>query len=130
MTFVLAYNPTDRPVIIDSAGRSLGGGEFGAVDTSDPLAKTALAADELVRPDDPGKGANPAAVQAHRRAQALTDRQTAFAALDKPRLLEISTDAALVEDGSDPSKTELVTALVHSGVDTPTAGSTPPAPKE
>jgi hypothetical protein len=129
MSFVLAYNPTDGPVIIDSAGRSLGGGEFGAVDTSDDLARAAVAAGRLVQPDPPGKGANPVAVQAHRRAEALTDRQTAFTALDKPRLHDLAVDAELIAVDDDPHKAEIVTALVHSSVDTPTAATTT-APKE
>lgn len=129
MSFVLAYNPTDRPVIIDSAGRSLGGGEFGAVDSTDDLAKAALAEGALIRPDAPGKGANPDAVHAHRRAEALTDRQTAFAAADKKRLHDLAVDAGLIGEDDDPHKPDLVTALVHSSVDTPTAASKT-APKE
>jgi hypothetical protein len=129
MTYKLAYNPTDSPVVIDTAGRVIGGREWGAVDTTDEVAKTAAEQGQLVLPSPPGKGARPEALHAHRRAQALSERQEAFSAAEKPRLQQLAVDADLIGPEGDPSKTELVALLVHSRVDTPTA-ATKPAPKE
>jgi hypothetical protein len=39
---VVGYNTTDRPVLLDAEGRSLGGGEFGAVDTTSDEVKAAV----------------------------------------------------------------------------------------
>jgi hypothetical protein len=129
MTYKLAYNPTDGPVVIDTAGRMIGGRDWGAVDTTDDLTKTAVEQGRLVLPDPPGKGARPEALHAHRHAQALSDRQEAFAAADKPRLQQLAADGDLTGPDDEPSKTDLVALLVHSSVDTPTAANKP-APKE
>jgi hypothetical protein len=125
VSFVLAFNPTDGPVIIDIAGRSLGGGEWGAIDITDDIAKDALDTHRLVRPAEPGKGANPEALRAHKRAQALSARQGAFDATEKEQLQSIAVHADLIGPDGDLSKTELVALLVHSSVDIPTAANKP-----
>jgi hypothetical protein len=129
MTYKLAYNPTDGPVVIDTAGRMIGGREWGAADTTDEFAKTATEQGRLVLPDPPGKGSSADALHEHRRAQALSERQESFIAADKPKLQQLAADAGLIGPDADPSKAELVSLLVHSGVDTPTA-ATKSAPKE
>lgn len=48
--YAVAHNVTDRPVVIDDEGRVLGGGEWGALDTTDETAKAALEAGYVVTP--------------------------------------------------------------------------------
>jgi hypothetical protein len=44
---VVGFNTTDRPVLIDAEGRSLGGGEPGAVDTTSDEVKAAVERGDL-----------------------------------------------------------------------------------
>lgn len=51
-----AYNPTLAPVVIDAAGHSLAGGEWGEVDDTDDVGKAALSAGQLHVPEDETSG--------------------------------------------------------------------------
>jgi hypothetical protein len=53
MTYRLAFNPTDSPVIIDDDGRGLAGHDWAAVDDSSALVTDAIAAGRLVWPAIP-----------------------------------------------------------------------------
>ena len=53
MPYVTAYNTTDRPVLIDDEGRTLGGGEWGPVLTTEEPARMALDAGTLVKVAEP-----------------------------------------------------------------------------
>lgn len=118
--FVVAYNPTDGPVLIDDAGRVVGGGEWAPVDSTDETAKAAFDAGRLLRAEAPARDANPLAVQAAAQAKAFTDRSRAFAALDRDDLAELARTAELIEGDQLPHKDELVAVLVRSDVPTPT----------
>lgn len=62
-----AYNPTDRPVVIDDDGHTLGGREWGAADPDTDRVRALVDAGELVLRDDLPKNADPqvrAAVEA------------------------------------------------------------------
>lgn len=52
-----AYNTSDSPVVIDSAGHLLGGRERGAVDYKQDAVKRAYALRKLVTVGDPGPDA-------------------------------------------------------------------------
>jgi hypothetical protein len=128
MSYALAYNPTDGPVVIDAAGRTLGGREWGPANTTDDFVKQAVDARRLVLAAIPAKGAAPEPVQAHREAQRLTERQRALQAMEKPQLLELAVAAGLARSVDDPNKADLVSVLSHSSVDLPAAAK--PSPKE
>lgn len=121
--FVTAYNPTDGPVLIDDAGRVLGGGEFGPVDTTEQPTKDALEDGRLVRPDsEPGRGASDEAIAAAQRAKLLEERAQAFRALDKPVLIRLAGDVDVapgLDDDQLPAKAALVSALAYSDVPVP-----------
>lgn len=48
MTYRLAYNPLDTPVVVDAAGRTIGGQEHGLADDNSPEVKDATSDDRLV----------------------------------------------------------------------------------
>jgi hypothetical protein len=123
MSFVLAYNPTDSPVIIDIAGRALGGGEWGAVDPVDVHTAAAVDGSRIVLAAAPGKDAGPAAVAAQQEAQRLTKRQSTFAATDPVVLLDLALTAGLFTDDAKPTVDQLVLALTRSSVDLPVAAT-------
>ena len=59
-TQIPAFNPTDRPVVIDDEGRQLGGGEWGRVDPDASPVVTALGLGALlVYPDGLGDDPDP-----------------------------------------------------------------------
>ena len=128
MTFVLAYNPTDGPVVTDTAGRMLGGREWGPVDASDDAVKEQFAAGRLVQVDAPGKQADPAAVAAAKEAERLTARANELHANgSKPALTEAARDAGLIGDEETPTVSELVALLVRTDVPIPTSEPAKPA---
>jgi hypothetical protein len=129
MTYVLVHNPTDGPVLLDSAGRMLGGHEWGAADTTDDMAAAALDSGRLIRPAAPAKDANPDALAAAQLAADLNARASAFQAADKDDLLEQARDLGLVGVDDVPHKDQLVAALTRSAAPLPAKG-TPPAQKK
>jgi hypothetical protein len=121
MTYALAYNPTDGPVVIDAAGRTLGGREWAPANTTDDFVKQAVDAGRLVLAAAPAKDAAAEPVKAHREAQRLTERQRALQALEKLQLLELAVTGGLYGENDDPNKADLVSVLTHSSVDLPVA---------
>ena len=74
--FRTAYNTTDAPVVVDSEGRSIGGGEWGTVETTEDAVKAALEAGslEIIAGElDDGPGQNPDALKAQEETQRLAD---------------------------------------------------------
>lgn len=113
----LAYNPTDAPMLIDAAGRTLGGGEWGPVSSTADEVKAALEADTLVYVDlaDDAEASVPAAA-ARTRVAELNERTEAFGALDKPELEQL---AAELEPADGANKAQLVELLAYSSVALP-----------
>lgn len=122
MAYTLAYNPSDQPVIVDGSGRTLGGSEWGPVESTSELAHAAIGRNDLVwsEPPDP-KFADPRALVAATETQRLSARQAAFTAADKDTLLQTARSADLVSEDETPLKADLVELLTRSDVDLPTA---------
>lgn len=123
----LAYNPTDSPVLVDAAGRTLGGREWGPVKTTADEVKVAHDAGRLVYVELDAKHRNrvdEAASRAHDRVDELTKRSSAFDAVEKGELEQLVTKHQL-RAHPHASKSELVDLLAHSNLDAPA----PPAPK-
>jgi hypothetical protein len=128
MTFQLAYNPADGPVIIDSAGRVLGSREWGPVDSADDTAKQMLADNRLVRVDKPAKGANDDALAAAKETDRLNSRANQLhSKASKESMTAAARDAGLIGDDDSPTIAELVALLVRSDVPIPTSEPATPA---
>jgi hypothetical protein len=124
MTLQLAFNTTDSPVLVDSAGHTIGGHEWGVIDSTDELGSKAsglIPADE----DALAGTSNPSAKAALEQLQERRDREEAARKLDKDQLVEAVPDEVLerLPEGGDgkPAKDDLVDALVDSGEDIPQA---------
>ena len=74
MRFVTAHNPTDGPVVIDHLGRTLGGGEWGAVASDMTHVATARGHGRLVVFENIGDGAHAPALPAREEAKRLEQR--------------------------------------------------------
>lgn len=128
MTFQLAYNPSDGPVVIDTAGRILGSREWGAVDTTDDTAKQLLSTDRLIRVDKPAKGANSDALEASRETERLNTRANQLhAKASKEAMTAAARDAGLIGADDAPTVAELVALLVRTDVPIPTSEPATPA---
>lgn len=121
MTFRLAYNTTDAPVVVDPAGRMLGGHEWGPARSTSDEAKSALRAGRLVwvELDDDASPA-PEVAAAIARVDELNSRTEAFGSLEPADLEQLAAGAEL-ELGGRTTKTQLVELLTYSDV-------APPAP--
>lgn len=93
MSYVPAQNVSDAQVIIDDEGRTLGGGEWGAVDRHDEFAQVAVGDGRLVlHPDLDGStpGIDPAAKAAAGDAADLEARRIELANYDAERLRAVA----------------------------------------
>lgn len=100
-----AFNTTDQPVIIDDAGRQIGGYDWGTISTTEERASDALDAKILVLVDRPeGVEINPSA----QAAFDVTDAADELASLPADEV------KALVED-DDVNKAEAVEQAARSG---------------
>lgn len=72
MTYRLAFNPTDSPVLIDAEGRSIAGQSWAAVEQDTPEVTEAAAAGRLVWPETPDALAGDGTPAGH--AQALVEQ--------------------------------------------------------
>lgn len=72
----LAANVSDSPVIVDDAGHTLGGGEYGAADTTSTAVDDAIARRVLVWPDKPSRHADTPAGRAQRDVEARNRRKS------------------------------------------------------
>jgi hypothetical protein len=113
MTFQPAFNPTDSPVLIDSAGRTLGGGEWGAVNLSDPFAQEASEAGRLVLPDLRTSGATPEALEAKASADRANQRGDQLRAKDAGELARLAVEhGVLTEDAVILAESDRLAALL------------------
>lgn len=115
-----AFNPTASPVLVDGAGRSIGGGEWGAVDTTEPRVREALNGGRLdlgpaVDSDAKLSGDADAAYQ---RAVVLEDRRQTLSGATVAQLRDFAgEDLDDQVDVDDARKGELVSALAHPDAD-------------
>lgn len=99
--YVPAYNVTDTAVVIDSEGRTLGGGEWGAVDRHDPVAQAAIGDSRLViHPDLDASAADvdQAAIDAHDEAATLEGRRVELANRSGDQLYTLAAAAGFIAD--------------------------------
>lgn len=119
--YVPVCNVTDRPVVIDGEGRTLGGGEWGAALKSTDQAKGALERSELVELD--GDAGTPEAKAAVDLARILNQRAAQFGKLDRDALLELAGEHGgneLVPSAAELSLAELRhTLTVRTGIPVP-----------
>jgi hypothetical protein len=127
MTYQVAYNTTDGPLVIDVDGRVLGSREFGPVDTTDGTAKQHLAAERLVQPDKPGKDPQPGVKAAYTEADRLNVRVAELQMASKQALTEAARTAGLIGEQDTPTVTELVRLLTRTDVIVPTSEPAEPA---
>lgn len=111
MAIATAFNSTDSPIEIDAEGRTIGGGEWGTVDTTSDLVKTAAETGglEIYRDLDEGPGQNPDAIEAIRTTRSTQERLEQAQALDRDALDEAATKARL--NPENMTKAELAYAL-------------------
>ena len=123
--YKVAYNSTSGPVVIDDAGRVIGGGEWGVVDSTSDATKQAIDAGRLVWADEPpADGGNPAAIDAFEHGAFLTSRADALSAHDREQLAGFArSDGLLGEDAPTPLKAQLVDLLARSSFDVATLPS-------
>lgn len=76
MAYVLAYNTTNGPLVIDGEGHVLGSREWGPVNPRDEVAKGLLDDSRLVRVDKPSKAADPRATAAQKETDRLNESPT------------------------------------------------------
>jgi hypothetical protein len=123
-TYVVAYNPTSSPVVVDSLGRTIGGGEWAAARRGQPLDDAGNRATVIVvtKIDDE---ANPDALRAQSQAASWTAaaEEWADAPLDQVRDVAKHNAAAgvleLPAEVDDVDRVDLVDVLVRAGVDPP-----------
>lgn len=125
----LAYNTTDAPVTVDSAGFQIGGLSWGVVDTTDVRGKAELDSEVLRVVDEDKARASErpevvAAVADLDRRRELADAAKAASKEELVEALPAETVAAL-EVGGDgqPSKADLEDAVISTG-DAPESGKT------
>ncbi|HVL32572.1 MAG TPA: hypothetical protein VM600_03220 [Actinomycetota bacterium] len=90
-----AFNTTDAPVVIDERGRTIGGGEWGAVDTDCAAATAALADGRLRLVGDIPSESAPAALAAAARTNELAARAKRLEGLDESALRRIAERAGV-----------------------------------
>lgn len=95
-----AYNRTESPIVVDEDGRTLGGGEWGTVDTTGELVKAAQAAGWVVVFPDLEATADtaPDAREAIEQTKAIRDRSEAYGDLETDEL-----EAIVAKAGGDPA---------------------------
>ncbi len=107
--FQVAFNPLDRPVVIDRYGRTIGGREFGIVDVDQSEAQDGVSTSGL-RIYDEGSISDdqcPEAVEAARRAKAWNERAIAVSAVGLDKL---NGELNEFEGSADPAG-DLIRAL-------------------
>lgn len=102
--FVTAYNTTDGPLVIDQAGRVLGGGEHGTVRADRAPARALLESGQLVEVehrDDPDVSDEGRRVF----AETATANEGASRSSSSPQEAEQQSPAAPGEDAPEPART-------------------------
>lgn len=109
--YKMAFNTTNSSIVIDTDGRSLGGGDWGAIDTVDDAAKPTIESGDVVTFDGKlGKDADPRAVEASEQTALYTKRAAALRDLDDGVLDDLVGAAGY---NADTNKTERVAFLAR-----------------
>lgn len=115
-----AFNSGSTPLTVSVDGRSIGGSDWGTVETTDAVARELLASGALVLVDQGEGEQTPAAAAAFARTEAWTARREQAGALDKDVLIETLREnapdvlAALPRGADDtPSKDDLAAAVAE-----------------
>lgn len=117
--YVTAYNSSKDPVVVDASGHTLGGEEWGTVDSTSDEVKAAADSGKLhLFPNGLGDSAGQAkeALEAAARTDLLTDRAKQWSGASKEALVLIATDAGF--KGADSAhKDDLVEFLTPKDID-------------
>ena len=120
----LAYNTTDSAVV-DEQGYSVGGQQWGVVDTTDPITQADFDAGRLIEVDEDqaGKSDRPEVVEAVEALKHRRDKVKKAKAKDKDVLIDALdpevVDGLPVGASGEPSKDDLVDAVVATDADLP-----------
>lgn len=123
--YATAFNPSSSPVVVSEEGHTVGGGEWGTIETTDAAAKAALEAGRVVEveerdvsnPAELNDYAHMALVETARRK----DRAEALDGRDKAALTKIAQRGGLIADDEDVLRADLERRIVRSDVDIPKA---------
>lgn len=123
--YVTAFNPGDSPVVVSESGRSIGGGEWGTVETTDPIGKVGFDNEWLQKVDHPESydGLNPQAAAAMQQTDEWSKKQEQAQSADKDVLLADARQRGLVQETDEPHKASLVALYTEGGHDIPTKAS-------
>lgn len=114
MVYQTAYNATDAPLVADDFGRTIGGHEFGTVETTcDAIEAAARDGRVHIFPGgiDAAPGQNPQAVEAQERTRVYAERASVLHSADKADVVEFARNAGLIDDDADPHKADLIGIL-------------------
>lgn len=127
----IAFNPTAGPVVSDDEGRTIAGGEWGAVDTTSTAASGAIDAGRLVVQDAPDD-LNSISMEVRSAVERVEDYRAtreALDGLDREALTELARERLGPDVELPTTKTELVARMVPLGIRpaTPAPTETTPA---
>jgi len=128
MVYKTAYNPGDSPVVVSETGRSIGGREWGTVQTTDSAASALLDAGYISIVDYPEDSDtstfNTDVSKVITRTDEWTAKHEKVQGTDKQVLLDDARQRGLIEEDEDRSKGELVTLYTETeDLDVPTKTS-------
>lgn len=111
-----AFNPADTALVVSEDGRTIGGHEWGTVDTTDAVGKRLLADGLLINVDVPeyNSSSNQNAVQAFKHTDEISARAEKARSVDKSVLQETAVQAGLVDADDSVRKNELVDAVAEA----------------
>lgn len=110
-----AYNATDGPLVADDFGRTIGGYEFGTVQTTSDDVATAISEGRIhvfASGFPAGQPINPGAAEADTRTKIYNERATALHAASKADVLDLARSGGLVEVEDEPHKNDVIGVLV------------------
>ena len=117
-----AFNPTDSPQPSSDNGKTIGGGEWGTVDTTDASVQASIDSGALLYvevPDDLNDGVNrvPAATDVLVESARLEERRAEAGELSKEELVVIAIENGLLGKNDEaPNRAELEAQLIASDV--------------
>ena len=131
MTLQLVFNTGTTPLPIDEQGHVLGGGEWGTVETTDPVAKQHLDIDALVKVNESSLDGveeyllAPAFVRARKTHKDKIDKQKKVKSLDRDQLEDTLEQADVQLDGDEGLRDlrDAVVADPHTDPPSPKRGS-------
>lgn len=120
------YNHTGGPVVVDSVGHSIGGREWGVVETTTDEVKRATDAGfllEVEKPKGDQSSLNPDAREVFERLAEYEKAAKALGNANKDDLVELAVGEGLsIDPENPPHKDDLVSALAIHGVEAPPKG--------